>query len=92
MRNRIGVAPNGCARPIKNLVAATLPLRLVNLATIWTVLFKEPSRYNWLLQYYLRAEGVTLSWVGTGRCLSSMDFTKMTILPCRKNYSTPRVR
>ena len=44
-------------------------------ATIWTVLFKEPSRYNWLLQYYLRAEGVTLSWVGTGRCLSSMDFT-----------------
>jgi glutamate-1-semialdehyde 2,1-aminomutase len=39
------------------------------------VLFKEPSRYNWLLQYYLRAEGVTLSWVGTGRCLSSMDFT-----------------
>jgi glutamate-1-semialdehyde 2,1-aminomutase len=36
---------------------------------------KEPSRYNWLLQYYLRAEGVTLSWVGTGRCLSSMDFS-----------------
>jgi glutamate-1-semialdehyde 2,1-aminomutase len=52
-----------------------LPLRVVNLATVWTVLFKEPSRYNWLLQYYLRAEGVTLSWVGTGRCLSSMDFT-----------------
>ena len=59
----------------RKLVAATLPLRLVNLATVWTVLFKEPSRYNWLLQYYLRAEGVTLSWVGTGRCLSSMDFT-----------------
>jgi glutamate-1-semialdehyde 2,1-aminomutase len=39
------------------------------------VLFREPSRYNWLLQYYLRAEGVTLSWVGTGRCLSSLDFT-----------------
>jgi glutamate-1-semialdehyde 2,1-aminomutase len=54
---------------------AALPLRVVNLATVWTVLFKEPSRYNWLLQYYLRAEGVTLSWVGTGRCLSSMDFT-----------------
>ena len=47
----------------------------MNLATVWTVLFKAPSRYNWLLQYYLRAEGVTLSWVGTGRCLSSMDFT-----------------
>jgi glutamate-1-semialdehyde 2,1-aminomutase len=48
---------------------------VVNLATVWTILFKEPSRYNWLLQYYLRAEDVTLSWVGTGRCLSSMDFT-----------------
>jgi len=54
---------------------AALPLRVVNLATVWTVLFTEPSRYNWLLQYYLRAEGITLSWVGTGRCLSSLDFT-----------------
>lgn len=59
----------------ERLADASLPLRVVNLATVWTVLFKEPSRYNWLLQYYLRAEGVTLSWVGTGRCLSSMDFT-----------------
>src|SRR5215831_7913261 len=57
------------------LAALELPLRVVHLATVWTVLFKEPSRYNWLLQYYLRAEGVTLSWVGTGRCLSSLDFT-----------------
>ena len=59
----------------EELAHAGLPLRLVHLATVWTVLFQEPSRYNWLLQYYLRAEGVTLSWVGTGRCLSNMDFT-----------------
>jgi len=59
----------------QQLAALSLPLRVVHLATVWTVLFKEPSRYNWLLQYYLRAEGITLSWVGTGRCLSSMDFT-----------------
>ncbi len=52
-----------------------LPVRVMNFATIWTVLFKAPGRYNWLLQYYLRAEGVTLSWVGTGRCMSSLDFT-----------------
>jgi glutamate-1-semialdehyde 2,1-aminomutase len=57
------------------LAEASLPLRVVNLGTVWTVLFKEPGRYNWLLQYYLRAEGITLSWVGTGRCLSSLDFT-----------------
>ncbi|MGE0679470.1 MAG: aminotransferase class III-fold pyridoxal phosphate-dependent enzyme [Candidatus Binatia bacterium] len=59
----------------QKLAELALPLRVVYLATVWTVLFKEPSRYNWLLQYYLRAEGVTLSWVGTGRCLSSLDFT-----------------
>jgi glutamate-1-semialdehyde 2,1-aminomutase len=59
----------------QRLADASLPVRVVNLATVWTVLYKEPSRYNWLLQYYLRAEGVTLSWVGTGRCLSSMDLS-----------------
>jgi glutamate-1-semialdehyde 2,1-aminomutase len=60
----------------KALADAALPLRVVHLATVWTVLFADPGRYNWLLQYYLRAEGVTLSWVGTGRCLGTMDFTE----------------
>ncbi len=59
----------------RRLVEDSLPIRVVALGTIWTVLFKQPGRYNWLLQYYLRDEGITLSWVGTGRCLSSMDFT-----------------
>ena len=59
----------------RELADGGLPLRVVRLGTVWTVLFTEPGRYNWLLQYYLRAEGVTLSWVGTGRCLASMDFT-----------------
>jgi glutamate-1-semialdehyde 2,1-aminomutase len=59
----------------RRLAETALPIRVVNLGTIWTVLFKQPGRYNWLLQYYLRAEGITLSWVGTGRCLASMDFT-----------------
>jgi glutamate-1-semialdehyde 2,1-aminomutase len=59
----------------RELAESSLPVRVVCLGTVWTVLFKEQSRYNWLLQYYLRAGGVTLSWVGTGRCLASMDFT-----------------
>jgi glutamate-1-semialdehyde 2,1-aminomutase len=59
----------------QRLADAALPLRVVHLATVWTVLFTEPGRYHWLLQYYLRAEGLTLSWVGTGRCLTNMDFT-----------------
>lgn len=62
-------------RTNRDLASASLPARVVNLATVWTVLFREPSRYNWMLQYYLRAEGLTLSWVGTGRCLASLDFT-----------------
>jgi glutamate-1-semialdehyde 2,1-aminomutase len=57
------------------LSEAGVPVRVANLATVWTVLFTESSRFNWLLQYYLRAEGLTLSWVGTGRCLVSLDFT-----------------
>ena len=34
-----------------------------------------PSRYNWMLQYYLRAEGLALSWVGTGRLIFSLNYT-----------------
>ena len=60
----------------EKLAALSLPVMVMNLATVWTVLFKQPGRYNWLLQYYLRAEGVTLSWVGTGRCMSSLDFSE----------------
>jgi len=59
----------------RGLTNAGVPLRVVNLGTVWTVLFTDPGRYDWLLQYYLRAEGVTLSWVGTGRCLASMDYS-----------------
>jgi glutamate-1-semialdehyde 2,1-aminomutase len=57
------------------LTESALPIRVVNLGTVWTLMFTEPGRYNWLLQYYLRAEGLTLSWVGTGRCLSSLDYS-----------------
>jgi glutamate-1-semialdehyde 2,1-aminomutase len=28
-----------------------------------------------MLQYYLRAEGLMLSWVGTGRLIFSLDYT-----------------
>ncbi|KAJ1622466.1 pyridoxal phosphate-dependent transferase [Pavlovales sp. CCMP2436] len=60
----------------KQLASEGLPLRMQNLTTVWTVLFTTPGRYHWLFQYYLRAEGVALSWVGTGRCLFSLDFTQ----------------
>jgi glutamate-1-semialdehyde 2,1-aminomutase len=53
---------------------AGVPVRVANLSTIWTVLYTAPARYNWLLQYYLRAEGLALSWVGTGRLIFSLNY------------------
>jgi glutamate-1-semialdehyde 2,1-aminomutase len=57
------------------LQAADLPVRVANLSSIWTVCYTRPSRYNWMLQYYLRAEGLALSWIGTGRLIFSLNFT-----------------
>ena len=52
-----------------------LPVRLRNMTSVFTTEFTEPSRYAWLLQYYLRAEGLAMSWVGTGRLIFSHDYT-----------------
>jgi glutamate-1-semialdehyde 2,1-aminomutase len=53
-----------------------LPVQVANLLSIWTVLYTQPSRYNWMLQYYLRAEGLALSWIGTGRLIFSLNYTE----------------
>jgi glutamate-1-semialdehyde 2,1-aminomutase len=60
----------------QRLQDADLPVRVANLSTIWTVVYTVPSRYNWMLQFYLRAEGLALSWVGTGRIIFSLNFTQ----------------
>ncbi|MCI0599238.1 MAG: aminotransferase class III-fold pyridoxal phosphate-dependent enzyme [Beijerinckiaceae bacterium] len=52
-----------------------LPVRIENMSSIWNVLYTQPSRYNWLLQYYLRSEGLALSWIGTGRIIFSLNYT-----------------
>ncbi|HMA11276.1 MAG TPA: aminotransferase class III-fold pyridoxal phosphate-dependent enzyme, partial [Steroidobacteraceae bacterium] len=57
------------------LQAAQLPLRVASLGSVWTVCYPAPSRFHWMLQYYLRAEGLALSWVGTGRFIFSLDYT-----------------
>jgi len=58
----------------RRLADAGLPVQVANLSSIWTVCYTRPSRYNWMLQYYLRAEGLALSWVGTGRLVFSLDY------------------
>lgn len=59
----------------RRLAAEGLPPRVANLSTIWTVIYELPSRYNWMFQYYLRAEGLALSWVGTGRLIFSLNYS-----------------
>jgi glutamate-1-semialdehyde 2,1-aminomutase len=60
----------------ERLTAAQLPVRVANLSTIWTLYYAVPSRYNWMFQYYLRAAGLALSWVGTGRLIFSLNYTE----------------
>jgi len=55
------------------LAAIDAPVRVAHFQTVWTVIYTRPAAYNWMLQYYLRAEGLALSWVGTGRLIFSLD-------------------
>ena len=57
------------------LSEAKIPVEVANLSSIWTVCYTRPARYNWMLQYYLRAEGLALSWIGTGRLIFSLNYT-----------------
>ncbi len=67
---------NARARALnERLEAEGLPVRVANLSTIWTIYYTQPSRYNWMFQFYLRAAGVALSWVGTGRLIFSLNFS-----------------
>ncbi len=52
-----------------------LPLQVTGMSTVWTILYEVPSRYNWMFQYYLRDQGIALSWVGTGRMIFSLNFS-----------------
>ena len=54
---------------------ADLPVQIAHLSSIWTVLYTRPSRYNWMLQFYLKAHGLALSWIGSGRLIFSLNYT-----------------
>src|SRR5579863_2561793 len=57
------------------LQAAELPIQVVNLSSIFTLNYLKSSRYNWMFQYYLRAQELSLSWVGTGRLIFSLNYS-----------------
>jgi len=54
--------------------ANAIPLQAANMSSVWTLFYTQPSRYNWMLQYYLRLHGLALSWVGTGRLIFSLNY------------------
>ncbi|MAA73160.1 MAG: glutamate-1-semialdehyde 2,1-aminomutase [Salinisphaeraceae bacterium] len=58
------------------LAAENLPVRLAGIVSVWSVLYTLPGRYNWMFQFYLREQGLHLSWTGTGRLIFSHDYAE----------------
>ena len=54
---------------------ADIPVQAHNMSSVWTLVYTQASRYNWMLQYYLREQGLALSWVGSGRLIFSLNYS-----------------
>jgi glutamate-1-semialdehyde 2,1-aminomutase len=80
------------ARMNARLEQAGVPVRVSHLSSIWTVQFLQPSRYHWMLQFYLRAEGLALAWVGTGRLIFGMHFDDETFEMVVQRFVAAAVR
>lgn len=57
------------------LSRANLPVQVRNLTSVWTIVYTAPSRFHWMLQFYLIAQGLMLGWVGSGRLIFSHNFS-----------------
>ena len=70
----------------EKLISLDLPVRVANMSSIWTIYFTEPSRYNWMFQYYLKEEGLALSWIGTGRFIFSLNYSDADMLAVLERF------
>jgi glutamate-1-semialdehyde 2,1-aminomutase len=61
---------------------AGLPVRVAHLSSIWTVQYTEPSRYNWMLQFYLRERRPGAELGGHGRLIFSLTTATPTSTRC----------
>ena len=78
---------DGRARRLNEMLAEhDLPVRVCNVSSIWMVHYTEPSRYNWMFQYYLRLEQLALSWVGTGRLIFSLNYSDADFAEVAKRF------
>ncbi|MET1257119.1 aminotransferase class III-fold pyridoxal phosphate-dependent enzyme [Aliikangiella maris] len=58
------------------LAAKNLPIKIESMHTILTVIYLLPSRFNWMLQFYLRANNLELAWIGTGRFIMPFNVSE----------------
>ena len=64
-----------CEKLNTQLIAKAFPLRVCNMHSVVSFYFTKPSRYNWMLQFYLRSCGLELSWIGSGRMIFSLNYS-----------------
>jgi glutamate-1-semialdehyde 2,1-aminomutase len=77
MLNDLDGVWNGRAAQLNGALRdAAVPVQVANMTSVWTVFYTQASRYNWMLQFYLREQGLALSWIGTGRLIFSLNYTK----------------
>lgn len=66
--------------------ARGFPVRVHALSTIWTVTYTRLGRYHWMLQYYLREQGLALSWVGTGRIIFNLSYSQADVAEVLRRF------
>merc|ERR1712224_513368 len=62
------------AKANQSFEAKGYPIKLANWFSVWSIMYTQPGRFHWMLQYYLKDAGVNMSWVGTGRLLFSLEW------------------
>lgn len=70
----------------ESLENLNLPVRIANMSSIWTIYYTEPSRYNWMFQYYLKEQGLALSWIGTGRFIFSLNYSDSNMATVQEKF------
>jgi glutamate-1-semialdehyde 2,1-aminomutase len=70
----------------RRLAGLDLPVRVANMTSVFATLYERPSRYHWVLQYYLRARGLWLSWIGTGRFIFPLDLDEVSFTEIEERF------
>jgi len=58
-----------------NTLLHNIPIFFDNLQSVFVTHYTAPSRYNWMFQYYLRNEGLTIGPYGSGRLIFPINLS-----------------